>query len=488
MIYIFSVLPLISAFLIFIFGRIKENISWIIATLCSFILLIFSFLTIFSNKVLVYTVGGWKIPFGICLVVDKFSSLFLIVINLITFLSLIYSFSYMKKYDRLYFYYILFCLLLAGLNGVVITGDLFNFFVFLEIASISSYALVAYKGGKEELEASFKYLILGSIGSSFILFGIAFIYGRLSTLNMADISNSLEFNYNKSSIIFALSLFIAGLSIKTALVPFHAWLADAHPAAPSPISSMLSGVVIKVLGVYGLSRLIFNIFGFNYNLSLILIFLGTLSMVVGVLLAIGQWDFKRLLAYHSISQIGYVVLGLGIGTPMGIVGGLFHLFNHSIFKSLLFLNAGAIEYNIKTKNLKEMGDLSKVMPITSNSSLIASLSIAGIPPFCGFWSKLFIILAAFMANLKLAGFLCILVSLITLASFLKVQKYAFLDKTNKNFQDIKEVPFSMVFSMSFLAILCILVGLFFPLVKDYIIEPASNVLINGKDYFKVILN
>ncbi|MCM8820223.1 MAG: monovalent cation/H+ antiporter subunit D family protein [Candidatus Omnitrophica bacterium] len=487
MIFLFTVLPLLSSFLIVLLGKRREYLSWFLSIFSASLLLVFSISTIFLNKfTVVYAIGGWGPPFGICFVLDGLSCLFLVVINLIATTSLLFSFSYMKKFDGIYLYYTLFCLLLAGLNGVVISGDLFNIFVFLEISSLASYALISFGRQKEELEASFKYSIMGNLASIFILLAIAFIFANTGSLNLANISRSL--GQTKYLLNFALLLLIVGFGIKAALVPFHGWLADAHPAAPSPISAMLSGVVIKIIGVYGLIRIVFNIIGFDPKLSMLLILLGIISMIVGVLLAIGQWDFKRLLAYHSISQIGYVIFGIGLGTPLGITGGLFHLLNHSIFKSLLFLNAGAVEYRTGLRDLKKLKDIAKSMPLTSNTSLIASLSIAGIPPFCGFWSKFFIILAAFSANKILGGFFCIFVSLITLASFLKVQKYVFLDKNKNEEKKILEVPLSMASAMIFLAILCILIGLFFLWVTNNIVAPAVDVLLDGKVYALKVLN
>jgi multicomponent Na+:H+ antiporter subunit D len=250
---------------------------------------------------------------------------------------------------------------------------------------------------------------------------------------------------------------------------------------------MLSGVLIKALGVYAIIRVFYNVIGITPQLSFILMVLGAASVIIGVLLAIGQWDFKRLLAYHSISQIGYVVLGIGLGTPLGILGGLFHLFNHALFKSLLFLNAGAVEYKIGTRDLKEMGGLSKKMPVTATTSLFASMSIAGIPPFNGFWSKLFIIVACVQAGRLWFALAAVIGSLLTLASFLKVQKYAFFEKIKAKFEDVKEAPFAMGASMVVLALLCLGVGLAFPYVIKFIINPAVVAVANGLGYSKMVL-
>ncbi|MCX5750270.1 MAG: proton-conducting transporter membrane subunit [Candidatus Saganbacteria bacterium] len=250
---------------------------------------------------------------------------------------------------------------------------------------------------------------------------------------------------------------------------------------------MLSGVLIKVIGFYVLIRIIFNVFGITPLLSSILLTLGVLSMVAGLFMAIGQWDLKRLFAYHSISQMGYVFLGVGLATPIGILGGLFHLINHATFKSLLFLNSGAIEYNTGTRQLKKMGGLASAMPQTSATCTIASLSIAGIPPFNGFWSKLFIIIATVASGHYILAAIAVIVSIMTLASFMKVQKYAFFGTLPEQLKKIKEVPFAMVLSMGILALTCILVGLLFPWVIDWIITPAVLVIINGTLYGATVL-
>ncbi len=403
---VFVIIPLLCAFLIPIVSKIRQSFAPVLANAGAFLLLLFSLSCIFwpdTSSLKLYYLGGWKPPFGICMVLDNLTVLMLLVVNLIGCLASIYSFAYIKKYTAPWLFYTLFSLLLVGLNGVVISGDLFNLFVFLEITSIASYALVAFGTEAEELEAAFKYLVLGSIASTMILLAIGMLLGNVSTLNMADIALSLNHSGSKDSILYCLALFLMGFALKSGLVPMHTWLPDAHPAAPAPVSAMLSGVVIKTIGIYALVRVVFNIIGFNSLISSLFIWLGIISMSIGVLLAIGQWDFKRLLAYHSISQIGYVIFAIGLGTPLGIIGGLFHLFNHSLFKSLLFLNAGAVEYSTGLRQLNKLGGLSKAMPVTGVTSLIASLSIAGLPPMCGFWSKLIRIIAAFQAKNRIGG-------------------------------------------------------------------------------------
>lgn len=501
------VIPLAGAFLIMVIGRFIREFNKYFTSLILLILALVSFYFLFTTgeKIFVYKVGGWepldKVPIGIYMVMDGFTAIVVCIINLIGFLSAFYSISYIKRYTAENYYYSLFCLMIAGMNGVVLSGDLFNIFVFLEISVISSYALVAFGVEKNELEASFKYQVLGGLASFLILFGIGFIYWKTKTLNIADIKEVFTTGYNKTYYLFVQILILSGFGLKAAIIPFHAWLPDAHSSAPSPISAMLSGVLIKAVGIYVIIRLFFNMFIVSESMSLLITTLGTLSMVIGVFLAIGQWDIKRLLAYHSISQMGYVVLSVGIGmilisrgvkpevATLAITGGIFHLINHAAFKSLLFLNAGAIEYTTGTRNLNEMGGLAKSMPATSATSFIASMSISGLPPFNGFFSKLIIIIAAVLAKFYLLAVLAVIVSIVTLASFLKFQRYAFYNKpeTERN-SHIREVPFPMVFSMIILSLICILLSLLvIPGFRDAILTPAIDILSDPVKYSSTII-
>jgi multicomponent Na+:H+ antiporter subunit D len=504
---LFVVTPLAATFLIMIVGRFVKDFNKYYTSLTLLFLVIISFWFLFNTggNVFLYKIGGWqpvnKIPIGIYMVMDGFSSIVVCIINLIGFLSAFYSISYIKRYTSENYFYALFCLMIGGMNGVVLSGDLFNIFVFLEISVISAYSLVAFGVEKNELEASFKYQVLGTIASFLILFGIGFIYWKTKTLNIADIREAFKTGYDKSFYLFVQLLILTGFGLKAAIIPFHAWLPDAHSSAPSPISAMLSGVLIKAVGIYVIIRLFFNMFVISENMAILITTLGTLSMVVGVFLAIGQWDIKRLLAYHSISQMGYVILSVGIGmilvsrgvkqevAGLAIAGGIFHLINHAAFKGLLFLNAGAIEYTIGTRDLREMGGLAKSMPATSATSFVASMSISGIPPFNGFFSKLIIIIAAVMARFYLLAALAVLVSIITLASFLKFQRYAFYDKScEERLPKPKEVPPPMIFSMVVLSIICLLLSLLaLPAVRDAIITPAIDILTDPVKYSSQII-
>ncbi|MFH1678791.1 MAG: proton-conducting transporter membrane subunit [Candidatus Omnitrophota bacterium] len=492
---LFVVIPLATAFIISLIGKFYRRAADFLANLASLSLLalsVFALLTLNAKPltVSIYKVGGWGgiPPVGILMVLDGLSAFMLITLNLVSFLVAVYSINYMEKYTSKYRFYTLFMLMLAGMNGVIISGDMFNLFVFLEIAAIASYALVAFGTESEELEASFKYAIMGSVASCFILLGIALLYSYTSSLNMADISATLASKGHSNIIVFISVLFLMGFSLKAAVVPFHAWLPDAHPSAPAPISAMLSGVLIKTLGIYALCRVFFNVLGVSSALYLLLIILGIVSMSAGAFLAIGQMDIKRMLAYSSISQIGYIIFALGIGTPLAILGGLFHLFNHAIFKSLLFLNSGAIEYTTKTRDLNQMGGLNKSLPVTGYTSLVGSMSISGIPPLSGFWSKLIIIIAAIQANYFGFAIIAVLVSILTLAYYLKLQRYAFFGELNKKWERIKEVPFSMKLSMVLLSLICLIGGaVLIPQLSQWFLKPAVDVLLAGKEYAKIVL-
>lgn len=499
----FVVLPLACAFLVIIFGNAIKGFS---KALTSLVLLLLTGLSIalmvtcFSG---VYKIGGWEpvngIPIGIYFVVDGLSLLLLTIINLIGFFSAFYSIAYIRKYTGERNFYALFNLMVAGMSGVVLSGDIFNLYVFVEISAIASYALVAFGIKKQELEASLKYQMLGGIASMMILLSIALLYWQTKTLNLADISRALKEGTNQHFLVFVQTLLITGFGLKSAMVPFHSWLPDAHSSAPSPISSMLSGVLIKAIGIYVLFRLFFNMFTVSLEFAWVITILGVLSMIIGALLSIYQNDIKRLLAYSSISQVGYILLGVGIGmiiiarngnvniAALAIMGGLFHLLNHAVFKGLLFLNAGAIEHQTGIRDLNELGGLHEDMSITSVSSFSASMAIAGIPPFNGFFSKLVIIIAAVQGGFYTLAALAVIISFVTLAIFLKFQKQAFMGKL-KIQKKISEVPFSMSFSMIIMALLCLLMSLLIiPGLREYVLTPAVDVLLYPMNYSVIVL-
>jgi len=490
----FVAIPLVAAFVLPVLGKGLKPVATVLANLVTIGLLVLAVMSIGDSRV--YEVGNWSIPLGINLVLDGLSSLLLLAISVVSTAAMFFSIRYMEQYTAKPKYLSLFLLMVAGMNGVVLSGDVFNLYVFLEIASIASYALVGFGCEHEELEASFKYMVLGSIASTFILFGVALVYANTGSLNMAYISRAIGQMGMNAGLAFALSLFVAGFGLKAALVPFHAWLPDAHPSAPAPISAMLSGVLIKALGVYALARLVFNVFGVSIQVGWVLVALGLASMVVGGFLALGQWDFKRLLAYSSISQIGYVVLGIGLGAvllareanvawaSLAILGGLFHLLNHSVYKSLLFLTSGSVEMATGTRQMTEMGGLADRMPITRAACAVASASIAGVPPFPGFWSKLILVMAAVQARMYWVAAIIVVVSVCTLIMYLKVHRYVFLGELPERLKNVRESSGSMAVAMMGLTCVCALMGLLVlvPSLRVVILEPAVSVLTDGLAY------
>ncbi|MCD6307459.1 MAG: monovalent cation/H+ antiporter subunit D family protein [Candidatus Latescibacteria bacterium] len=484
--------PLGVSFFLPLIGLLHERLAALVTVGTTAVMILLAWGMIGADRV-VYSVGGWHPPFGICLVGDGLSTFFHLMIAVIAFLVAIYSIAYMKRFTATTRFYTLFMLMVSGMNGVVASGDLFNIYVFLEIAAFSSYSLVAFGIGREELEASFKYLVLGGMGSSFILFGTALMYSVTGTLNLADIASVLDKSNPGAIIGFIAALLLMGYSVKAALVPFHAWLPDAHPSAPAPISAMLSGLLIKTLGIYLIARIFFTIIDIGQALSPILITLGVLSMVIGALIAIGQNDFKRMLAYSSISQVGYIVFAFGLGNVLGLIGGLFHLLNHAFFKTLLFLCSGAVEYATGTRDLNRLGGLWKKMPVTSSTCTIASMSISGIPPLGGFFSKLIIALAAVQAAeymgpvaYFLAG-ITVFVSFLTIVYFIKLQKLAFFGELPSALERVREVPAVMWSVMIVLAAACILFGLVCPWFIGNLVNPAAEALLDKGDYIKQVL-
>lgn len=484
----YIIIPLLTAFIISLIAGKKDTYAIWLSFLASTALLILSIYSFVINKheTITYTMSGWKIPYGIVLVQDALTIYTLVTVNIISFTAILFSIHYIRHLSSDWKYYSLFMLLLTGMNGVVVTGDFFNLYVFMEIALFAAFALVAYGSRAEEFEAAFKYAIMGSVSSFMILLGIAVLYSATSTLTMAKVAEILPL-IDKKIVFWVGALFIAGFGLKAASIPFHSWLPDAHSSAPAPISSMLSGVVIKTLGVYVLIRTFYNVFNLPDIFMKIFLVLGTLSILIGAILAVGQWDLKRLLAYSSISQIGYILLGIGIGTPLGILGAVFHLLNHAIIKGLLFLNSGAVEMALGTRDLRKMGNLSKALPVTSQTSLVASLSIAGIPPFNGFFSKLIIIIAAIQANLPWYAFFAIVGSILTLAVFMKVQRYGF---KGENIVEISNtnIEWRMNLAMIILAILCLVTSLMIiPGIREITLDPVVNAITSKTEYIKLVM-
>jgi multicomponent Na+:H+ antiporter subunit D len=439
-------------------------------------------------KLLVYKVGNWMPPFGIPMIMDSLSVLMLLISSIVALFVSVYSVGYMKAFTDKWKYYTLLMLLVAGANGVILSGDIFNLYVFLEIASIAVYSLVAFGVEKRSLEASFKYAVMSSVGSVFIYIGIAVLYGYTSTLNMADISRVIATKGPGLVIPFVTTLFIMGFGLKAGLAPFHAWLPDAYSDAPATVPALSSGILIKTLGVYTLARLSYNVFGITKEFSSVLICLGVISMFLGAVMAAGQKTMKRFLGYSSISQIGYIAIALGVGTPMALVGAIFYILNHSLSKTLLFLSAGSMEYSTGTDDLGSIRNARAGSPVAGYAGLLGALSISGIPPLGGFWAKLLIMLACIQAGRPVLAFATILASILTLVYYFKAMTPVIFGKEDDATRPFaKALPWQMNLSLLGLsAIVLILAAALLPNVWGAMIKNAALAVSGGREYALVI--
>jgi multicomponent Na+:H+ antiporter subunit D len=379
-------IPLSAAFLTPLVGLVSKKIQDVVPFL-AFLAALFIGISmiphVMSGEIIIYALAGRQPPIGISLYVDALSLFVALVLAGMSTFSALYAVSYKRRDPRRGKFYTLFCLQVTGMMGLVLTGDLFNLYVFFEIMSVSTYALVAYNRKWDSAEAAFKLLTLGGLVSTFILLGVALMYAQYQTLNMVDLASKIAVS---SVDIVAIALFITGFGLKAGFVPLHFWAADAYPAAPTPTGMLLAGT-FKQAGVYLIARILYHVFDVMDVTSPLIATIGVLTAFIGVMMALVQHDFKRLLSYHAVSQLGYIIAGVGLAAPLGVAGGLFHLMNHAMYKGLLFLCAGAVFYRIGTWDLDEMGGLSKKMPFTTLAFLVGALAISGIPPFNGFVSK-----------------------------------------------------------------------------------------------------
>ncbi len=371
---------------------------------------------------------------------------------------------------------------LAGMNGIVLVRDLFALYVFLEITAVTSFVLIALEHGRAAFEGAFKYMVLSAVATALLLAGIALLFVVAGDTSFATVGHLLRAGAATSKIgLCAIGLFLVGLSIKAGVVPFHGWLPDAYASAPSAVSVLLAGIVTKTTGVYTLVRLVDAVFGYSAPVRGVLLVVGLLSILVGALAALTQHDLKRMLAYSSISQVGYIVLGLGAAGPdpvgqLAMAGVVFHLFNHAIFKTLLFVNSSAVERQTGTRDMEQLGGISVRMPVTGVTSVLAMLSTAGIPPLSGFWSKLLIVLAVWKAGHEGFAAAAILASLLTLAYFLSMQRRVFFGKLTEACQGLKEAGAWGLLPALMLAAITVALGLAAPWLFDTFLMPVGSFL------------
>jgi len=409
--------------------------------------------------------------------VDSLSSFMAVIYTLIGLLAAVYSIEYIEERKREF--YPLLLAMVTGMVGVVFSGDLASFFVFWELMSLSAYVLVAFYYSRwEAVEASFKYLIMSSAGTASIMLGFSLLYGITGTLNLQVLSQALSSGTlaGNSWIYVAIALLIAGLGVNAAMVPFHSWLPDAHPAAPSPVSAMLSGVVIKT-GVYALFRFLTLLFPMKmYGWQLGLLLFALVTMTVGNLMAMMQEDIKRLLAFSSIAHIGYIVFGLSIGTVAGLAGGLLHILNHASMKALLFLSAGAFIHVVGTRKLSELSGIGRRMPVTGVAFAVGAFSLAGLPGLNSFVSEFQIIASAVDAGLVIFAVVMILNVLLGAAYYLRVIQIVFLRPLTSVSEKASEAPALMLAPLIVLAVLAVVIGVYPAPFLNLVTSIARNLL------------
>ncbi len=404
------VIPLISALIIPMVARFNRQIPWIIAstvTFFGFLSSISLLMTVLDKGKISYWLGGWKPPWGIEYAVDYLNAFVLVVVAFIAFIVSIYSRRSVEseiEEDRIPVFYSIYMLYVTGLMGIVITGDIFNIYVFLEIASLSGYALIAIGRKREALVASYNYLILGTIAATFILIGIGYIYMATGTLNIADLQIRLPELFHSKMVLVSLGFFTAGLSLKLALFPLHTWLPGAYTYAPSVVSSLMAATATKV-GVYAMLRIIFGIFKIEFDIHFIpvaniLIVISSMAIIAGSALAITQTNLKRMLAYSSVGQIGYMILGAVLANKVAMTGGIIHILNHALMKGALFMVVGCIVYKTGIEDISGLRGMGRKMPFTMGVFTIAGLSMMGVPLTVGFVSKWYIAIGALNAGME----------------------------------------------------------------------------------------
>jgi multicomponent Na+:H+ antiporter subunit D len=514
--------PLLGAFITPLLGKTHYKARNIFVILVSGFTCFLGFLLandVFANGTRTYIFGAKDISLPVVRIlfeVDGMSGFMAIIACLLPLVAVIYSWAFMKKESGLDKYYTLILLMSAGMIGMVLTGDMFNFFVFLEITSIASCALIAFWTGKgSAVQAGFKYIVISSIGALFVLFAIAIFYGQYNALNMAVLANSITYSPLDQ---IALVLLLVALALKAGIVPMHMWLPDAYGRAPSSVTLVL--IATTQASLYGVFRVCFTLYGKhllkplrsfgdisiapNTLLSILIVGLALLTIFIGVLMALKQTNFKRMIAFAAIAEIGYMFLAVGaaiatihadttgamVMSPAGqtaLKGGLFHIINDALDVGLLFLVAGAVFYAARHTSLNKLGGLARNMKYTTVFFLIGLLAVAGMPPMNGFASKIMIYQSTFEVN-PIIAIIAILCSILLLAVFVKVFHSVFLGPKLPKFKDVKEVPRSMLVAMGIIACIIVFIGLFPDLFVNNIVKPAADALFNHGDYIRQVVS
>lgn len=482
------VIPLFAAFLVPVIGYFNKRLIPYFVTLialCSVILSTSNLRTVIQTGSISYTMGGWEPPWGIEYAIDYLNGFVSIVVIFIIFIVSIYAIKSVEQElaGKTINFYTVFLLLTAGLQGLIVTGDLFNIYVFLEISSIAAYALISVGKSRDALMASMNYLIIGTVSASFILLGIGYLYMVTGTLNMADLADRipLAFDERPKVVLAAFAFFLVGFSIKVGLFPLHTWMPDAYSMAPSAVSAMLASTFTKV-AAYVMIRVMFTIFKpdfiiYTVNAHTILAWLAAIAIIAGSVLAIAQTDFKRMLAYSSVSQIGYIILGVALVNQIAMTGGIIHIMNHGIMKAALFMVAGAIIYKSGIRNINDFKGIGKTMPYTSAAFTLVALSMIGVPPTVGFVSKWYLALGAIEAGMWIFVGVIMLSSLLNIVYFWRVFENMYFYRAEGGRVD--EVPFSMLLPILILAVMTFLLGLLALYPLREIMAPMVQIILPG---------
>lgn len=455
---LFLGIPLLAVVVLNLYTWIDRRSAFfaaLIASLCQLVLAAYAVVRCFTTgEAMTSTFFG-------TVTVDLLSAVVLFMIAMICCVTLLVAEELVKSHRFTFGGTML--LLMMGMNGIVMIRDLFSLYAFIEVTGASSFLLIAINRKRDELEGAFKYFLMSALATAMMLGGLTFLFLLVGDTSFEAVASYLQTRGGEhpTLVTAALVLYTSAIAIKSGAVPFHSWVPDAHSSAPSPVSVVLAGIVIKVSGVYSMIRLYRDVFGFDPRLGQVMLILGLASVIIGALGALGQNDLKRMLAFSSVSQIGYIVLGASTGSAIGFVGAMMHFFNHATFKSLLFVDAAAILHETHTRNMDEMGGLAERMPITGVTSVIGLLSMAGIPPLSGFWSKLLIVIALWQISPWVA-LAALVSSVLTLTYFLVLQKKVFYGKLNEKLAHVTECRGRLRFVELTLAAVNVLAGLVFP--------------------------
>ncbi|VAV88347.1 Na(+) H(+) antiporter subunit D [hydrothermal vent metagenome] len=454
------IIPLMAAPLCLFLRR--PYLAWIFTLIVSglaFLISIILLQQVMTSGSIVYAMGGWEGPWGIEYRIDKLSAFLLLIITAMSTVILFAAHTSIRKEipkNRQVYFYILYLFSLTGMLGIVSTGDVFNVFVFLEISSLSAYALIALGKDRRALWAAYQYLIMGTIGATFILIGIGLMYQMTGTLNMDDLARRLPEVGQTRTIFAAFAFFIVGVCLKLALFPLHLWLPNAYAYAPSIVTAFLAATATKV-AIYLLIRFTFSVFGLSFAfttlpLQTLFVTLGLVGVFVASTAAIYQKNVKHLFAYSSVAQVGYMIVGYSIGTTAGLMATLLHLFNHALMKSALFLALGAVMYRIGTVQLSSFQGLGRQMPFTMAAIVAGGLSLIGVPLTVGFVSKWYLVLAAVENGWWPVAVLILLGSLLAIVYVWRIVEVAYFKDPVAGRGPVQEAP------LSFLIPIWLLVG------------------------------